>query len=208
MLYKSTVFSYIKEYAAMPQTDATGQSKITKTIYQSSLNAHAKRKAPSMEDAIEEAIEEDGGDLKQSAKKSKRAPMTDVAIQELYKHQPIEYVENRIICKCNQLTLSGKSKFMIERHFQQKGHLDYLANKKRTRRAAVSDSSIQQNYHHQPLALTVDQKIICQCNQFMLSGKSKYDIERHFKQKRHMDFVARRQEEEGGASLLENQLDV
>lgn len=199
----------------MPQTTPSDKSKIMNSIYQSSLNAHAatgmaaKREAPSIEEAIEKAIEEEGGDLKQPAKRSRRAPMPDVTIQQLYKHQPIEYVDNKIICRCNQLTLSGKSKFMIERHFQQKGHLDYVANKKRTRRAAVPDSSIQQNYHHQPLALTVDQKIICQCNQFVLSGKSKYDIERHFKQKRHMDFVARRQETEGGvqASLLDDQID-
>lgn len=124
--------------------------------------------------------------------------MSDVTLLEVYQpHHPIEYDGSHVVCLCNRYVLSGKGRYEIERHFKNRGHLAYVANPQgMTMNGTLSDTLLRQRYNHEPIEYREEEGgvggvVVCVCNEFVLSGRNKYAIERHFEGKNHLDYVAK-----------------
>eukprot|EP00956_Cyclotella_meneghiniana_P022161 scaffold41436_cov37-Cyclotella_meneghiniana.AAC.1 len=127
-----------------------------------------------------------------------KGPMSDVTLLEVYQHHhPIEYDGTHVVCACNRYVLSGKGRYEIERHFKNRGHLAYVANPQgMTMNGTLSDTLLRQRYNHEPIEYREEEGggggvVVCVCNEFVLSGRNKYAIERHFEGKNHLDYVAK-----------------
>lgn len=98
-----------------------------------------KRKPSSVVKRKAALIDRAGGMVKPPPpKRSRKAAVPDPQIRFNYKHEPIEFTGKKVICRCNQYTLTGKSKYDIERHFKQPGHKAYVAKREKSGKMQAS----------------------------------------------------------------------